>query len=93
MHRDTVARFLGGSPGSVLVRLVAMSFVLGIILNALGVSPFDIVDGLRQLARRIYAMGFDTLIWIWRYFLLGAVVVFPVWLVVRVLKLGRRGGS
>ena len=93
MNRDTVARFLGGSPGSVLVRLVAMSFVLGIILNALGVSPFDIVDGLRQLARRITAMGFDTLIFIWRYFLVGAVIVFPVWLIVRVLKLGRRGGS
>ena len=93
MNRDTVARLLGGSPGSVLVRLVAMSFILGIVLTALGVSPFDIINGLRLLARRIYDMGFDTLIWIWRYFLLGAVVVVPVWLIVRVLKLGRRGGS
>ena len=91
MNRDTVARLLGGSPGSVLVRLVAMSFILGIVLTALGVSPFDIINGLRQLARRIYDMGFDTLIWMWRYFLLGAVVVVPVWLIARVLKLGRRG--
>jgi hypothetical protein len=28
--------------------------------------------------------------WIFRYFLLGAVVVVPVWLIMRVLRMGRR---
>ena len=93
MNKDLVVRFFGGSPGSVLVRLVVLSFVLGVVLNALGVSPFDIVNGLRDLARRIYGLGFESLVWAWRYFLIGAVIVFPVWLIVRVLKFGRRGGS
>ena len=45
---------------------------------------------LQRLVQRIYDTGFDTLVWAFRYFLLGAVIVFPVWLVLRILKLGRR---
>ena len=90
MQGDFVTRFFGGSPAGVLLRLVVISFVLGIILNALGVSPFDIINGLRDLAWRIYMLGFDSIEWIFRYFLLGAVIVFPIWLIVRLLKVGRR---
>jgi hypothetical protein len=90
MNRDLATRFFGGSPAAVLMRLVAISFVLGIILSALGVSPFDIINGLRELFWRIYALGWDSIEWIFRYFLLGAVIVFPVWLIVRLLKIGRR---
>lgn len=87
---DTFSRFLGGSPGKVVIQLIAMSFIVGIILSVLGVSPYDIVNGLERLILRIYNMGFGTVEWIVRYFLLGAVVVIPVWLIMRLLKMGRR---
>jgi len=90
MESPTVYRFFGGSPGRVLVQLVVISFVVGIVLNALGVSPYDIVNGLKDLAFRIYSMGFGTIEWAFRYFLLGAVIVFPVWLLMRLLRVGRR---
>ncbi len=93
MNGDFVTRFFGGSPAGVLLRLVVISFVVGIVLNALGVSPFDIINGLRELAWRVYMLGFDSIEWIVRYFLLGAVIVFPIWLIVRLLKVGRRGGA
>ncbi len=81
----TVTRFIGGSPGRVLFQLIAMSFVVGIILSLLGVSPYDILNGLERLVMRIYNMGFGTIEWIFRYFLLGAVVVIPIWLIMRLL--------
>ena len=90
MESPTVYRFFGGSPGRVLVQLVVISFVVGIVLNAVGVSPYDIVNGLKDLAFRIYSMGFGTIEWAFRYFLLGAVIVFPVWLLMRLLRVGRR---
>ena len=90
MESPTVYRFFGGSPGRVLIQLVVISFVVGIVLNALGVSPYDIVNGLKDLAFRIYSMGFGTIEWAFRYFLLGAVIVFPVWLLMRLLRVGRR---
>jgi len=88
MNRDTVVRFFGGSPGGVVVRLVVLSFVVGIVLGALGISPFDIVNSVRRLVRQIYDAGFETIVWAWRYFLIGAVVVFPIWLVIRLIKFG-----
>ena len=92
MENPTINRFFGGSPARVLVQLVVISIIVGIVLNTLGVSPYDIVDGLRDLVFRIYSMGFGTIEWGFRYFLLGAVIVFPVWLLMRLLRVGRREG-
>ncbi|MEO8667051.1 MAG: DUF6460 domain-containing protein [Bauldia sp.] len=90
MDGNTITRFFGGSPAGVLIRLIAISFVVGVVLSALGLSPIDIVEGLRDLVWRIYSLGFDSVEWIVRYFLLGAVIVFPIWLISRLLKVGRR---
>jgi hypothetical protein len=86
---DTLTRFIGGSPARVAIQLIAMSFVVGILLSLLGVSPYDILNGLERLIRRIYNMGFETIEWIFRYFLLGAVIVIPIWLITRLFKMGR----
>jgi Domain of unknown function (DUF6460) len=87
-------RFFGGNPALVLLRLVILSLIVGIVLAALGFSPYDIIQNLRELAQRIYDMGFAAVEKAFRYFLLGAVIVFPIWLVMRVLKmLGREGNG
>ncbi len=85
-------RFMGGSPAQVLLRLVVLSFVVGIVLSALGVSPADIVERAVAFVRRISAMGFGAIGSIWNYFLLGAVIVVPIWLVIRLLNLVRGKG-
>ncbi|MBC8013302.1 MAG: integrase [Methyloceanibacter sp.] len=83
-------RFFGGNPALVLVRLAILSLIVGVVLAALGFSPFEIIDSIRRLVERLYDMGFAAVEKAFRYFLLGAVIVFPVWLVMRVLKsLGR----
>jgi hypothetical protein len=38
---------------------------------------------------RIWDMGFEAIAWLWRYFLLGAVIVVPVWLIVRLVNTPR----
>ena len=82
-------RFMGGSPAQVLLRLAVLSLVVGIVMSALGVSPYDILANFEAFIRRIWNMGFGAVGWIWNYFLLGAVIVIPVWLVLRLLNLGR----
>ena len=86
-------RFFGGNPALVLVRLAILSLIVGVVLAALGFSPFEIIDSLRRLVERIYDMGFVAVEKAFRYFLLGAVIVFPVWLVMRLLKMAGRAGS
>ena len=83
-------RFFGGNPALVLLRLAILSLIVGVVLAALGFSPFDIIDSLRRLIARIYDMGFAAVEKALRYFLLGAVIVFPVWLVMRLLKIAGR---
>lgn len=81
-----VARFLGGSPLSVAVRLAMLSVIVGVILSAFGLDPLDIVQSIEALFHTVWNMGFDALVWVWRYFLLGAVLVVPIWLVIRLMK-------
>jgi hypothetical protein len=89
MANDVVNRFFGGSPLSVLVRLILLSILVGVILSAIGLDPFDIWRSLERLVRSIWNMGWDAIDWAWRYFLLGAVIVVPIWLLVRLAKRGR----
>jgi hypothetical protein len=37
-------------------------------------------------------MGFDTVGVVVRYILLGAVIVVPIWLILRLTRVGRRSG-
>jgi len=90
MATDPVSRFFGGSPLAVLARLILVSILVGVVLSALGLDPFDIVRSLERLAQSIWNMGFDAFRWLWRYFLLGAVIVIPIWIIMRLVN-GPRG--
>ena len=89
MSNDTVTRIIGGSPLAVLARLVLISVLVGVILSAFGLDPFDIVRSIKRLIRTIWDMGFDAFRWLWRYFLLGAVIVIPIWLIMRAVNAPR----
>ena len=84
-------RFLGGSPLSVLVKLVLLSILIGVVLSALGLDPWNIVDSVRRLLRNLWEMGFDVIRWLWQYFLLGAVLVIPIWLILRLIRAPKGG--
>ena len=86
---DFVHRLLGGPPLAVIVRLILLSILVGVILAAIGLDPWNIIDSVRRLFLHIWNMGFDAVRWLWQYFLLGAVIVLPIWLLVRLAKAPR----
>jgi hypothetical protein len=86
---DVVTRIFGGSPLAVLVRLILVSVLVGVILSAFGLDPFDIIHSIERLIRNIWNMGFDAIRWLWRYFLLGAAIVIPIWLIMRAVNASR----
>ena len=89
MATDPVSRFFGGSPLAVIGRLLLVSILVGVVLSVLGLDPFDIVRSLERLARSIWDLGFDAVRWLWRYLLLGAVIVIPIWLIMRLINAPR----
>ena len=86
MASNAIHRFFGGSPLSVIFRLVLLSILVGVILKVMGLDPFNILRSIEELVRYVWNMGFDAVVWLWRYFLLGAVVVIPIWLIVRLVR-------
>jgi Family of unknown function (DUF6460) len=80
MNRD---QFFGPNPLGVAVRLVLFSIVVGIIMSALGLSPADLPRWLAMVGQRVYDLGFGSLQTLFGYFLIGAVVVVPIWLLSR----------
>jgi len=89
MSNDTMTKVFGGTPLAVLARLVLVSILVGVVLAALGLDPFDIVRSVERLIRHIWNMGFDAVRWLWQYFLLGAVLVIPIWLILRLVRAPR----
>ena len=65
-------------------RLVLLSILVGVVLAAIGFDPWNIVNSIRLLFQRLWDLGFDAINWLWRYFLLGAVIVIPVWVLSRI---------
>ena len=86
MANDVVNRFFGGPPLSVIVRLVLLSILVGVVLAAVGFDPWNIIQSIRRLIDTIWNMGWEAVSWLWRYFLLGAVLVIPIWLIMRAVK-------
>jgi hypothetical protein len=86
MANDYLNRFFGGPPLSVIFRLILLSILIGVILEVIGLDPWNIIESLKRLVLHIWDMGFDAVRWLWRYLLLGAAVVVPIWLVVRIMR-------
>ena len=86
MANGSVTRFLGGSPVAVLGRLILLSILVGVLLTVFGLDPWNIIYSVRRLAYAIWDLGYEAIDWVWRYFLLGAVIVVPIWLIGRLLK-------
>lgn len=89
MSNGSLNRFLGGSPGGVLIRLLFLSIIVGAVMSWWGVTPFDLYDGLTTVVRDLINEGFASLRNLGVWVVYGAVVVVPAWLLLRLL----RGGS
>ena len=90
MANGSMDRFFGGSPMWVVVRLILLSIVVGVLLTALGLDPWNIFESVERLIRWIYNLGWDAVTWLWSYFVLGAVLVVPIWLIVRLINSAKR---
>lgn len=77
--------FLGGSLPAVAVRLLVVSFVVGMLLAMFGFDPETIYVRFVELARHILDFGLTDLRQFGRILLTGAMVVVPIWFVLRLM--------
>ena len=87
---ERVNRFLGGSPLGVIMRLILLSIVVGVILSWLSWSRADVIDWFVDLFDWLWYNIFGSLDRALDYFLLGAAIVIPIFIISRLLTIGRR---
>lgn len=76
-------KFFGGPIVPTLVKLIVASVCVGIMLAIFGLDPYSLWEDFLGTFVRIWDMGFDLIDWAWKYFLIGAIIVVPIWLAVR----------
>ena len=89
MSNGSMTRILGGSPLAVLARLVLVSVLVGVDsvrgrARSLQHHTLGRAAGARDLEH-----GLGRGRYLWRYFLLGAVIVIPIWIIVRLVNAPR----
>lgn len=84
---NNLERFLGGSLGSVLVRLLFLSLLVGAAMAFLGISPEGLVRGVATFVQNIVESGFAAIGDIGFWLLTGAIIVVPIFLILRLLKI------
>ena len=82
--------FLGGSLATVAVRLLVVSFVVGMLLTMFGLDPETIYERFIELARHIADFGLTDLRQFGRILLTGAMVVAPIWFILRLMNMRAR---
>lgn len=85
-RRSPIERFIGGHPISVVLRLALVSLVVGFVMTTFGLDVQGIVRGAVELFREALRDGFGMFRDIWRYVVTGAVLVVPIWVVLRAIK-------
>ena len=86
---SALTRFLGDSPLRVIIKLVIVSLIVGFVMSAFRWSPWDIFDALGDTIVHLWNMGFDALGRFASYILLGAAVVIPAFVILRLLSYRR----
>ena len=87
---QALTRFLGDTPLRVFIRLLVLSFIVGLVLSALKIRPYDIYWWVERTILHIYDMGFAFFADSLGYLIAGALVVVPLFILSRLFRLGRR---
>ncbi|MGO4389619.1 DUF6460 domain-containing protein [Microvirga sp. 2YAF29] len=80
---SNLTRFLGGSPGSVLVKLVFLSLLVGAFMAFLDITPLGLIEGLFDWISSVLDLSLETVQKVGMWALYGAVIVVPLWLISR----------
>lgn len=83
MSLSALTRFLGDSPLRVILKLLVVSFLVGLVMNAFGWSPWDVLQAIQRLFTDLWNLGFHAIDRFLGYILLGAAIVVPAFILLR----------
>ena len=86
---EPVTRLLGDTPGRTLVKLIVVSLVVGFVMAVFGLDPWDIIYSIRNFVLDLWYQGFEAIGRVGDYLVLGATIVIPVFILLRLISYRR----
>ena len=83
---NPLQRLFGYNPRETVVRLVFLSILVGALMAIFRVTPLELYDIISNAIERLLADHFRLIRDIFRYFVYGAMIVVPNWLILRLLN-------
>ncbi|KKB76888.1 hypothetical protein VW35_16365 [Devosia soli] len=84
--RSGLERLLGDRPGSLVIKLVLISLLVGFVMSVFGFDAADLVRGAADALRDALRDGGAVFRQLGGYIATGAAIVLPIWLILRLLK-------
>lgn len=75
---------------STALKIAIACLVVGLILSAFGINPWQLYGRVGEYADDAARALSGFIAWAWRYIVIGAVVVVPLWLLIFLLRGGWR---
>lgn len=76
--------FLGGTFSRVSLKLLLLSFFIGIIMNFFGWTPRKLIQKIIDFLQSLWETGFITLTNFFHITMMGAIIVVPIFLILRI---------
>lgn len=82
-------RFLGDTVGRTIIKLLVISVLVGMVMSVFHIAPFDVLYGIRDFFVRLWESGFQALGRFGDWLILGASIVIPAFIILRLLNYRR----
>jgi hypothetical protein len=81
--------FLGDTPFRVFLKLAVISLIVGVVMRSMGWTAMDVVRWIREFVLRVWNMGWSAIENFADYLILGAAVVVPAFILIRLFAMRR----
>ena len=85
-QRSPLERFFGGHPLSVALKLAVISLLVGFGMSVFGINVQGVIRGALDVLRETLRDGAGLFRNLGGYIITGAVLVVPIWLLIRLSK-------
>ena len=82
-------QLLGDTVGRTIIKLLVVSILVGMVMSVFNIAPFDVLYGIRDFFIRLWESGWAALGRFGDWLILGASIVIPVFIIIRLLNYRR----
>ena len=82
-------QLLGDTVGRTIIKLLVLSILVGMVMSVFNIAPFDVLYGVRDFFIRLWESGWAALGRFGDWLILGASIVIPAFIIIRLLNYRR----